>query len=262
MTYHEQIIGAATPYIPFQGPAEHAELLGNILVVDEDASYRAQLACFLKDQNCRARIALASDDIAGLIKHGPFGVVLLDIEAGGGAGLDRLREIRRYSDIPVLVTGRRMDAVDRILAFDLGADGHLVKPFDMRELWAQARAVHRRQALGRLTHAGRCERGFYRFNGWELDRRTRVLSDPAGLPVAIGRSPYALLLAFLDAPGRPLSRLQLMQATRACEDVYDRSVDVQVLRLRRTLRQVGEKSCIRTVRGHGYVFDARVERVY
>ena len=107
------------------------------------------------------------------------------------------------------------------------------------------------------------ERGGYRFAGWQLRRAERTLSSPSGTQVTLTRSSYALLLAFLEAPGRVLSREHLLRATRAHEDIFDRSVDIQVLRLRERLSR-GDltQHFIRTVRGLGYVFDAEVTRLY
>jgi DNA-binding response OmpR family regulator len=105
------------------------------------------------------------------------------------------------------------------------------------------------------------ERGGYKFGGWQLDRRSRRLIDPEGQPVALSKGEYALLLAFLDAPERPLSREYLLQATRLHEDIFDRSIDVQVLRLRRKL-EANPKAphVIKTERGVGYVFAIPVEQ--
>jgi two-component system OmpR family response regulator len=106
------------------------------------------------------------------------------------------------------------------------------------------------------------KRGRYRFGGWVLNRSTRRLTDPQGAPIALTKGEYAMLLAFLEAPRRPLSRECLLQATRVHEDVFDRSVDVQVLRLRRKLEsEPGAPRIIRTERGIGYVFDLPVERL-
>jgi len=106
------------------------------------------------------------------------------------------------------------------------------------------------------------QRGCWRFSGWQLDRRTRRLTDPSGAPVALTKGEYALLVAFLEAPQRPLSREYLMQTTRAHEDVFDRSIDVQILRLRRKLeRDPSTPRVIQTERGVGYVFAVPVERV-
>ena len=130
----------------------------------------------------------------------------------------------------------------------------------MRELLARVRAVLRRQEIGRAARARDPERGGYRFNGWKLERRGRKLVDASNAPVPLSKGEYALLLAFLEAPERPLSREHLLQATRIHEDIFDRSIDVQVLRLRRKLENdPSAPRVIQTERGVGYVFTVPVE---
>jgi DNA-binding response OmpR family regulator len=120
--------------------------------------------------------------------------------------------------------------------------------------------VLRRQETAKNTSQREVERGHYRFGGWHLDRRARRLTDPNGLPVALTKGEYALLTAFLDAPQRPLTRERLLQATRVHEDVFDRSIDVQILRLRRKLEaDPSMPRIIQTERGVGYMFALPVE---
>ena len=132
----------------------------------------------------------------------------------------------------------------------------------MRELLARVRAILRRFDVGRVSPAREPKGGQFRFCGWQLDRQTRRLTDPAGAPVTLTKGEYALLIAFLDAPQRPLSREHLLQSTRVHEDVFDRSIDVQILRLRRKLENdPSTPRIIQTERGVGYVFAVPVERV-
>ena len=190
-------------------------------------------------------------------------LVLLDLRLGQDDGLDLLREVRSSSDVPVIIiTGHRRDDIDRVVGLELGADDYLTKPFNLRELLARVRAVLRRFEKGGTAPARNPERSRFRFSGWQLDQKTRQLTDPDGTPVALTKGEYALLLAFLDAPQRPLSREHLLQATRVHEDVFDRSIDVQILRLRRKLeRDPSAPRVIQTERGVGYVFAVPVERV-
>ena len=190
-------------------------------------------------------------------------LVILDLRLGQEDGLDLLREIRSKSDMPVIiVTGHRRDEIDRVVGLELGADDYVTKPFNLRELLARVRAVLRRMESGRDSQPRDRDRGGCRFAGWQLDRRTRRLADPSGASVALTKGEYALLLAFLDAPQRPLTREHLLQATRLHEDVFDRSIDVQILRLRRKLeRDASAPRMIQTERGIGYVFAVEVEPV-
>src|SRR5205823_5978196 len=145
-------------------------------------------------------------------------------------GFDLLREVRSSSDVPVVViTGHRREDVDRVVGLELGADDYLTKPFNLRELLARVRAVLRRLDGARAAAAREPQRGSFRFYGWQLDRKNRRLTDPAGAPVALTKGEYALLVAFLEAPRRALSREHLLHATRVHEDVFDRSIDVQIL---------------------------------
>ena len=170
------------------------------------------------------------------LADGETSAIILDLHLGQDDGLDLLREIRSGSDVPVIImTGRSHDVVDCIVGLELGADDYLTKPFGVRELYARIRAVLRRHENGRRLRARDVERGGYKFGGWLLNCRTRRLLDPKGQPVCLSKSEYGLLLAFLEAPERPLSREHLLQATRLHEDIFDRSIDVQVLRLRRKL---------------------------
>jgi DNA-binding response OmpR family regulator len=157
--------------------------------------------------------------------------VILDLRLGHEDGFDLLREIRSRSDVPIIITtGDRRDEIDRVVGLELGADDYVTKPFSLRELLARIRAVLRRQEAGRAAlQRDDPDRGRYKFGGWQLDRRTRRLTDPNGTEVALTKGEYALLTALLDAPQRPLSREHLLQSTRVHEDIFDRSIDVQIL---------------------------------
>ena len=136
----------------------------------------------------------------------------------------------------------------------------MTKPFNLRELLARVRAILRRLDKARASPAREPDHGGYRFSGWRLNLRTRRLADPTDADVTLTKGEYALLVAFLDAPQRPLSREHLLQATRVHEDVFDRSIDVQVLRLRRKLEtDPNAPRVILTERGVGYVFSLPVK---
>ena len=163
-------------------------------------------------------------------------LIVLDLRLDQEDGLELLRETRSRSDVPVIIiTGDGGDEIDRVVGLELGADDCITKPFGLRELLARIRAVLRRHEAGRSAPQRDPERRRSKFGGWQLDRRLRRLVDPAGSQISLTKGEYALLTAFLDAPQRPLSREQLLQATRVHEDIFDRSIDVQILRLRRKL---------------------------
>jgi two-component system OmpR family response regulator len=218
---------------------------------------------YFAENNIRTLAANNRHEMVHQLGNAEVNLVILDLRLGSEDGLDLLREVRLGSDVPVIIiTGHRRDDIDRVVGLELGADDYLTKPFNLRELLARVRAVLRRFDVGRPTPARDPERGRFRFSGWQLDRRVRQLTDPTGTPVPLTKGEYAMLLAFLEAPQRPLSREHLLQATRIHEDVFDRSIDVQILRLRRKLeRDPSAPRVIRTERGVGYMFAVPVERI-
>jgi two-component system, OmpR family, response regulator len=186
---------------------------------------------------------------------------MLDFQFGREDGLDLLRKIRSPCDLPVIITsGDRCDEADRVVGLELGADDYVKQPFTCRELLARIRAVLRRRAISRGTGRREARHGRYRFGGWELDRRARRLTNPSGVLVALTNGEYAVLIAFLEEPQRPLTREYLLQAARVHEDIFDRSIDVRILRLRRKLEIESSKPrMIQTERGIGYTFALPVE---
>jgi two-component system OmpR family response regulator len=249
-------------------PVQHTESVASgggrparILLVEDDLSMRHMVANYLEQHNLRLVSASNREEMTRQFAAGEPGLVILDLRLGQEDGLDLLREIRSRSDVPVIiVTGHRRDEIDRVVGLELGADDYLTKPFSLRELLARIRAVLRRHESGYVASKRDAERGRCRFGGWQIDRRSRRLTNPDGDPVSLTKGEYALLIAFLDAPQRPLTREHLLQATRVHEDVVDRSIDVQILRLRRKLEaDPSLPRVIRTERGVGYVFALAVE---
>ncbi len=217
---------------------------------------------YLEDNGIRTISASRREEVSGILAREAPDLVVLDLRLGQEDGLDLLREIRAQSDVPVIITtGHRRDEVDRVVGLELGADDYLTKPFGLRELLARIKAVLRRREAVPAAQRD-AEKGRWRFGCWQVDRRLRRLTNAAGEPISLTKGEYALLMAFLDAPQRPLSREYLLQATRVHEDIFDRSIDVQVLRLRRKLEtDASAPSVIRTERGIGYVFTLPVERL-
>lgn len=236
-------------------------LSGHAVIVDDDPAMRRMVSGYLEEHALPSVTVSTRGELKRHLANNSPGIIILDLHLGQENGLDVLREIRAASDVPVIImTGHRREEIDRVVGLELGADDYITKPFGLRELLARIRAVLRRQEIGRLNRSREPDRGGYRFSGWQLDRRCRRLTDPAGNVVSLTKGEYALLLAFLGAPQRPLSREYLLQATRVHEDVFDRSIDVQVLRLRRKLEtDASAPRVITTERGVGYIFALAVE---
>ena len=232
--------------------------IGYILIVNSDPAMRQSVSGYFSDHNFPTRCV---SDWGESKCTGTFlSLIIMDQPLGLNDGLDRLRSIRSTSDIPVIITSHRADEIDPIVSLEFGADDYIVRP-SPRELLARARAILRRRQMSCATQSRDPERGGYRFNGWGLERRSRRLVDPNEKFVPLSKGECALLLAFLDAPGRTLTREHLLRATRVHEDIFDRSIDVQVLRLRRKLEiDPNAPRMILTERGVGYVFALRVER--
>ncbi|MEJ0091907.1 MAG: response regulator [Methylocella sp.] len=233
-----------------------------VLVVDDDPAIRQLIVNYLEQHNLRVISASGRQDMIRHFAMGEPDLVVLDLRLGREDGLELLREIRARSDVPVIIaTGHRRDEIDRVVGLELGADDYLTKPFSLRELLARIRAVLRRWETGRAILHRDPEWSRCTFGGWQLDRRIRRLTSPNGEAVGLTKGEYALLIAFLDAPQRPLTREHLLQATRMHEDIFDRSIDVQILRLRRKLEiDPSAPRIIQTERNVGYVFAIAVER--
>lgn len=245
-----------------KGLRDSSERQISVLVVEDDPAWQRMILNYFVENDIRVLLASGRKEMLSQLNCIEVNLVILDLRLGQEDGLDLLREVRRGSDVPVIIiTGHRRDDIDRVVGLELGADDYLTKPFNLRELLARVRAVLRRFETGRPTSARDPEHGRFRFSGWRLDCKIRKLTDPDGTVVPLTKGEYALLLAFLNAPQRPLTREHLLQATRMHEDVFDRSIDVQILRLRRKIElDPNAPRFIQTERGVGYVFTIPVER--
>jgi DNA-binding response OmpR family regulator len=237
---------------------EHTRKISYVLIVDSDPTIRWNLSEYFSDHNMPT---ISAPSWSGLKRtQAAPSLIVMDQKTSRNDGLDTLRLIRSRSDVPVIMTGHRPDEIDRVIGLELGADDYLVKPFSLRELLARARAILRRRGMARVARARDSERGGFRFGDWRLELRSRRLVAPDETPVSLSKSEYALLVAFLEAPQRPLTREQLLQATRVHQDIFDRSIDVQIARLRRKLEvDASRPRIIHTERGIGYVFAPAVE---
>jgi two-component system, OmpR family, response regulator len=207
------------------------------------------------------RVAIARDQTAMFAALDPRpSLVVLDLDKLGEDGLDVMRRLRAgYDGALILVTAQRRDLADCVLGLEMGADDYLVSPIDLRELTARIRTILRRRSLARRLIEGAAFTRL-RFGAWDLDGATRLLRQDGEAPVRLTRREFDLLSAFLRAPRKVLSREDLLRATGAPGDLFDRAIDTQIRRLRGKLRSGRQgRAVIETVRGVGYALQAEVE---
>jgi two-component system OmpR family response regulator len=202
-------------------------------------------------------------ELAEALASETIDLVVLDLRLPGEDGLAIARRLREQSTIPILMLTGRAEEADRVMGLELGADDYLTKPFSPRELLARIRALLRRSQTTAAAASNAPKLRAYRFAGWELNLGLRKLKSPDARHVELTNGEFSLLCAFLSAPQRVLTRDQLLDLSRLHNaEVYDRSIDVQILRLRRKIElDPANPKFIVTQRGAGYVFDVGVEGV-
>jgi DNA-binding response OmpR family regulator len=236
----------------------------HILVVDDDPDIRDVLSEYLVDNDMRVTTAASGRDMFACFDREAIDLVLLDLRLPGEDGMQLANQLRARASVPiVLLTGRNEEA-DRVMGLELGADDYVTKPFSPRELLARVRAVLRRYQVQATLPERDSTRRAFRFAGWELNLRTRRLTSPEGRPVELSNGEFSLLSALCRAPRRVLSRDQLLSMSRLHEgEVYDRTIDVQVRRLRLKIEaDPANPSLIVTERGSGYEMACDVETLY
>lgn len=234
----------------------------HVLVVDDDSQVRQLVARFLRDHGYRTSGARDGREMREALASTKVDLIVLDLMLPGTSGLDLCRELRASSSVPIIMLTARGEDTDRIVGLELGADDYIPKPFNPRELLARVRAVLRRAAARPdATQAIGGRR--ISFAGYVLDTQRREVTSPDGVVIDLSGGEYDLLLAFIERPNRVLSRDQLLELSRnRTADSFDRSIDVQVSRLRRKLEAGGRTpALIKTVRGVGYIFVPTVKRL-
>jgi two-component system OmpR family response regulator len=237
--------------------------LPHVLAVDDDPGIREVIAEYLGQNEFRVTAVASGRAMQKVLADEVVDLILLDLKLQAEDGMALARSLRDESAIPIIMlTGRREEA-DRVMGLELGADDYLTKPFSPRELLARIRTVLRRRRAE--VRQGRPD-GIraYRFDGWELNLNTRRLAASDGRQVALSNGEFSLLVVLLGASQRILTRDQLLDLSRLHNDeVYNRSIDVQVMRLRRKIeKDPAQPRYIRTERGAGYIFGVPVETVY
>jgi two-component system, OmpR family, response regulator len=236
----------------------------HILIVDDDAAIRTLLTEYLVENGLRVSAAETSVAMSAILVDSAIDLIVLDLRLAGDDGMAIARNLRSQSAIPIIMLTGVRDEADRVMGLELGADDYLTKPFSPRELLARIRAVLRRAKAATQAQAREGELRALRFADFELNLRTRRLARKGGERIELTNGEFNLLAALLTSPQRIMTRDQLIEASRVYDnEVYDRAIDVQILRLRRKIEpDPSQPTHIVTERGVGYSFNTPVEKVY
>ena len=237
-----------------------------ILAIDDDDAIRGLVSEYLGENGFEVLLGASGDDMNRILARETVDLVVLDVKLPGEDGFSLARALRSRSNLPIIMLTGQGQEIDRVAGLELGADDYLTKPFSPRELLARIRAVLRRREpaaeRGAAAPGPRSSVRAFRFSGWELSLGTRRLLAPDGRAIELTNSEFALLATFLRAPRAILSRDQLLEGSRMHADIYDRSIDVQILRLRRRIEpDPNAPRLIVTRRGAGYLLDSEVETI-
>lgn len=240
------------------------DAIDHILIVDDDVEICRLLQDYLQKNGFKASVAYDGVKMWQVLDLSRIDLVILDLMLPGEDGLTLCRNLRAKSNLPVIMLTARGDEMDRIVGLEMGADDYIAKPFSARELLARIKGVLRRTRTlppnSYLNENAPCT--VFRFEGWSLDTVKRHLISPQGVLTSLSSSEYRLLMVFLTHVNHVLNRDQLLDLTQGREsNVFDRSIDVQVSRLRARLGEdPREPRLIKTVRSEGYVWSVSVEK--
>ena len=233
---------------------------GHILVVDDQKEICDVVQEYLTGEGYRVSTANDGSGMRRALGQSHIDLVILDLMLPGEDGLTLARGLRDESGIGIIILTGRGETVDRIIGLEMGADDYLPKPFHLRELLARVKSVLRR-VQSRTGEPGQTTRSHAQFAGWSLDLSSRELMSPGGEEVRLTTGEFDLLAAFVNNPNQVLSRDRLLDLARNREaGPFDRTIDVQVGRLRRKLEEDPQNpTLIKTVRGSGYIFTPTVD---
>ena len=235
----------------------------HVLIVDDDPEIGALLGDYLAKHGYRVSLARDGREMSKLIARANIDLIVLDVMLPGEDGISLCRQLRETSEVPIIMLSAAGEEVDRVLGLEVGAGDYIAKPFSPRELLARIKALSRRTTgkLGLQRKSSQIAKmpNIY-FQAWTLDQNRRRLIAPDGVAVPLSAGEYELLLAFLENPNRTLTRDQLLDLTHGREATpFDRTIDVQVARLRKKIEKDAKNPLILvTVRGGGYQFNASV----
>ncbi len=236
-----------------------------ILIVDDDAQIRDLLSDYLSGFGMLVTAVGDGAQMEEALKRNAFDLIILDLMLPGEDGLSLCRSLRAKSGIPILMLTARGETTDRIVGLEVGADDYIAKPFEPRELVARIQSILRR-TQGHLDQPRSAPSDSVTFSGWSLQVSMRQLVSATGTVIPLSNAEFRLLTVFLEHPHRVLSRDFLLEEARGRNmDLFDRSIDILVSRLRQKLNEGAHNedaasSLIKTVRGEGYLFDATVKR--
>ncbi|MCU7650764.1 response regulator [Pseudomonas piscis] len=235
--------------------------MSRLLIVDDDVEVLALLKKFFVQQGYEVGVATDGAGLWAALEREVPDLIILDLMLPGDNGLALCQRLRLQHATPVIMLTAMGELSDRVVGLEMGADDYLGKPFDARELLARVRAVLRRSGESRPL-AGEVPRPLIRFADWQLDLTRRELRSPDQVMIPLSAGEFDLLLVFVEHPQRILTREQLLDLARGhAHDAFDRSIDVQVSRLRRKLEfDTKRPAMIRTVRNGGYLFTPSVTR--
>src|SRR5262245_43294633 len=242
---------------------ENESIQPHVLALDDDPSIRQIVTEYLSENELRVTAVANSKELTAVMAKETIDLVVLDLRLQGEDGMQIARRLRETSSIPILMLTGRAEEADRVMGLELGADDYLTKPFSPRELLARIRALLRRSKAQASVADEIAKVRAYRFGDWELNIGLRKLKRTGGNPVDLTNGEFSLLAAFLSSPQRVLSRDQLLELSRLHNaEVYDRSIDVQILRLRRKIEvDPAHPKFITTERGAGDGLAAAVDVV-
>ncbi|SDR09781.1 two-component system, OmpR family, response regulator [Pseudomonas moorei] len=235
--------------------------VSKLLIVDDDAEILSLLKKFFVQHGYEVDVAADGQAMWAAIAHGRPDTIILDLMLPGEGGLSLCQKVRAQMGIPIIMLTAMAELSDRIVGLELGADDYLTKPFAPQELLARIRALQRRTGEQK-SHSVEPSRPVIAFAGWHLDITCRELRSPEDVMIPLSGGEFDLLVVFLEHPQRILTREQLIDLTHGQgHEAFDRSIDVQVSRLRRKIEPDSKRpDLIRTVRNGGYMFTAKVNR--
>jgi two-component system OmpR family response regulator len=235
---------------------------GHILIVDDQREICDLVQEYLSGEGYRVSTAQDGAGMRKVMGQSPVDLVILDLMLPGEDGLTLARVLRQETpNVAIIILTGRGEIVDRIIGLEMGADDYLPKPFHLRELLARVKSVLRRASSRSVENQAASPRSKAKFAGWNLDLSSRELLSPAGKEVRLTTGEFDLLAAFVNNANQVLTRDRLLDLARNREGgPFDRTIDVQVGRLRRKLEEDPQRpTMIKTVRGTGYIFTPPVE---